>query len=61
MFFYEYIVHFLIGKDKAAIKIPVPKILPEIGQTVFVTPEQGNLHIFAKSTGQCLATLSVNQ
>jgi multiple sugar transport system ATP-binding protein len=57
----EAIVHFLVGKDKAAIKIPVPKILPEIGETVFVTPERGNLHIFDKSTGQSLATLSVNQ
>jgi multiple sugar transport system ATP-binding protein len=56
----EAIVHFLVGKDKAAIKIPVPKILPNIGQTVFVTPERGNLHIFDKITGQCLATLSMN-
>ncbi|EIW19064.1 Transport-associated OB domain-containing protein [Pelosinus fermentans DSM 17108] len=53
----EAIVHLLVGQDKAAIKIPVPKILPQLGQTVFVTPARGILHIFAKETGQCLLTL----
>lgn len=54
----EAIVHLLVGQDKAAIKIPVPKILPQLGQTVFVTPARGNLHIFAKETGKCVLTLA---
>ncbi|HEY3423621.1 MAG TPA: sn-glycerol-3-phosphate ABC transporter ATP-binding protein UgpC [Negativicutes bacterium] len=56
----EAIVHMMVRQDKAAIKIPVPKRLPENGQTVFVAPKRGNLHIFDKITGQCLVTLPVD-
>lgn len=55
----EAIIHFAVGSEKIAAKIPVPQTLPEIGETVFVTPGSGILHVFDKKTGQAIAALQL--
>lgn len=55
----EAIVHLTVGNEKIAAKILVPQTLPEIGDTIVVTPGNGDLYVFDKKTEQVVACLKL--
>lgn len=55
----EAIIHFAVGDEKIAAKIPVPQTLPGIGDTIVVTPGSGEIHVFDKKTDQVVACLKL--
>lgn len=49
-----------IGDEQIVIRLSSPKAIPQPGTIVNVSPTQGNLHLFNATTGDCLATIRVN-
>lgn len=55
----EVIIHFVVGSEKIAAKIPAPQNLPVIGETMALAPGNGKLHVFDPETNKAVAVLQL--